>query len=88
MARAHLPNGGLVPRFGRLEQAEFPHGQRRTAESLVAALETRAGMLLMPEPDREATLNRIRAFLTSRPQTACGEFTVPMLTGVLRVRRL
>ena len=29
-----------------------------------------------------------RAFLASTPETAHGEFTLPMLTGVLRVRRL
>jgi len=28
----------------------------------------------------------IRAFLASRPETSRGEFTLPMLTGVLRVR--
>jgi SAM-dependent methyltransferase len=87
-ADMHLPNTGLVARFGSPEQAEFPHGQRRTADSLVATLATRAGMLVMPERDQEATLGRIRAFLASRPETAHGEFTLPMLTGVLRVRRL
>jgi SAM-dependent methyltransferase len=87
-ADMHLPGTGLVARFGSPEQAEFPHGQRRTADSLVATLATRAGMLVMPEPDHEATLGRIRAFLASRPETAHGEFTLPMLTGVLRVRRL
>jgi len=86
-ADMHLPNIG-VARFGSPEQAEFPHGQRRTADSLVATIATRAGMLVMPNQDREATLGRIRAFLASSPETACGEFTLPMLTGVLRVRRL
>ena len=33
-------------------------------------------------------LGRIRAFLASRPETARGEVTLPMLTGVLRVRQL
>lgn len=42
----------------------------------------------MPEQEREATLGRIRAFLASRPETAEGEFALPMLTAVLRVRRL
>ncbi|MEU6625975.1 hypothetical protein ABZ926_35145 [Streptomyces litmocidini] len=42
----------------------------------------------MPEPEREALLGRIRAFLADRPETADGEFTLPMRTGVLRVRRL
>jgi SAM-dependent methyltransferase len=87
-ADAHLPSGDRAARFGSPEQAEFPHGQRRTAESLVATLATRAGMLRMPEHERDAALRRIRAFLASRPETARGAFTLPMLTGVLRVRRL
>jgi hypothetical protein len=43
-------------------------------------------MLVMPEPEREAALERIRDYLASRPETAQGEFTLPMLTCVLRVR--
>ncbi|ONK16073.1 Methyltransferase domain protein [Streptomyces sp. MP131-18] len=87
-AGAHLPEIGVAARFGSAEQAEFPHGQRRTADSLVATIATRAGMLVMPAPEQETTLGRMRAFLASRPETARGEFTLPMLTGVLRVRRL
>jgi hypothetical protein len=45
-------------------------------------------MLVMPEQEQEATLGRIRAFLAGRPETAAGEFTLPMLTCVLRARRL
>ena len=73
--------------FGSPEQAEFPHGQRRTADSLVATLATKAGMLVMPKEERGAALDRIRAFLASRTETARGEFTLPMLTCVLRVQR-
>jgi SAM-dependent methyltransferase len=87
-AEAHLPDSGSIAQFGSPEQAEFPHGQRRTADSLVATLATKAGMLVMAEEEREATLGRIRAFLASRAETACGEFTLPLLTGVLRVGRL
>ncbi len=87
-ARLHVPNDGLVAQFGSPEQNEFPHGQRRTAGSLIATLATRAGMLVMSEQEREATLGRIGAFLACRPETARGEFTLPMLTGVLRARRL
>ncbi|MGW5644329.1 class I SAM-dependent methyltransferase [Saccharopolyspora sp. NPDC003752] len=87
-ADAHLPKTGGAARFGSPEQAEFPHGQRRTADSLVATLATRAGMLVMPEQEQEITLGRIRAFLAGKPETADGEFTLPMLTCVLRVRRL
>ncbi|MEU7610638.1 class I SAM-dependent methyltransferase [Micromonospora sp. NPDC049204] len=78
---------GLGTRFGASEQVEFPHGQRRTADSLVATLATRAGMLVAPEEERDATLGQIRAFLATRSETAQGEFTLPMLTGVLRVLR-
>jgi SAM-dependent methyltransferase len=86
-ADAHLPGDDTAGRFGSPEQAEFPHGQRRTADSLVAALATRAGVLVMAEREREATLGRIRAFLAGRPETARGDFPLPMLTGVLRVHR-
>jgi hypothetical protein len=87
-ADMHRPGGGEVVRFGSAEQAEFSHGQRRTADSLIATLATRAGMVLMPEHDCDVTLGRIRAFLATTPETSGGEFTLPMLTGVLRVRRL
>ncbi len=86
-AALHLPKSGAA-QFGSPEQAEFPHGQRRTADSLVATLATRAGMLVMTEEERELTLGRIRAFLAGRPETARGEFTLPLLTCVLRVERL
>ncbi|MCP2321541.1 SAM-dependent methyltransferase [Hamadaea flava] len=86
-AKLHLTRDGAPAGFGSPEQAEFPHGQRRTADSLVATLGTRAGMLVMPETDRAARLSEIRAYLAGRPETADGDFTLPMLTGVLRVRR-
>jgi SAM-dependent methyltransferase len=86
-ATMHLPRNGAAARFGAPEQAEFPHGQRRTADSLVATLATRAGVLVMPVREREVLLDRIRAFLASRPETADGEFILPMLTCALRVRR-
>ncbi|GAA1611160.1 class I SAM-dependent methyltransferase [Catellatospora bangladeshensis] len=86
-ASLHLPRAGGAARFGSPEQAEFAHGQLRTAESLVATLGTRAGMLTMPGEAREAALGRIRAFLAQTPETADGEFALPMLTGVLRVRQ-
>jgi SAM-dependent methyltransferase len=84
----YLPTRGATACFDSPEQAEFRHEQSRTADSLVATLATRAGMLVMPEPEREVTLGRIREYLASRPETGDGEFALPMLTGVLRVRRL
>lgn len=87
-ADVHLPANGDVARFGSPEQAEFPHSQRRTADTLVQTLATRAGMLVMREEARQEKLRQIRAFLTRRPETAGGEFDLPMLTCVLRTRRL
>ncbi|MCW2787692.1 MAG: methyltransferase type 11 [Marmoricola sp.] len=88
VATMHLPKRGRVARFGSPEQAEYPNGQRRTADSLVATFATKAGMLVMAPPEREMRLQQMRAFLASQPETADGEFTLPMITGVLRTRRL
>ncbi|WP_067708038.1 class I SAM-dependent methyltransferase [Nocardia yamanashiensis] len=88
-ATAHLHRSGTgeTVAFGTPEQAEFPHTQRRDADSLVATLGTRAGVLVMSDPDRAATLGRIREFLARTSEANTGEFELPMLTGVLRVRR-
>ncbi|MET8545280.1 class I SAM-dependent methyltransferase, partial [Kitasatospora sp. NPDC004799] len=87
-ARMHLPRTGGPARFDSAEQAEFPHGQQRTADSLVATLATKAGVLVMPEHERTALLDAARAYLAARPETGAGEFTLPMLTAVLRTRRM
>jgi SAM-dependent methyltransferase len=86
-ARLHLPRQGRAC-FGFPDQAEFAHGQRHTADSLVAKIGTHAGLLVMPDHEREATLRRIRDLLAAEEATADGEFTLPMRTAVLRVRRL
>ncbi|MEK2490915.1 class I SAM-dependent methyltransferase [Kitasatospora purpeofusca] len=86
-AELHLPRTGADSPFHAPEQAEFPHGHRRTAESLVATLGTKAGVLVMPERERADLLTRARAYLAGHPTTAEGEFTLPLLTSVLRVRR-
>ena len=83
-----LPKNGSAARFGSPEQAEFVHRQRRTADSLVATFSTKAGILVMTAKDREARLAQIRAFLASRPETAHGAFILPMVTGVVRTRRV
>jgi SAM-dependent methyltransferase len=88
VAGMHLPKGGSPPRFGSPEQALFPHGQCRTAESLVATFSTKAGILVMGAAERAARLGRIRAYLAACAETAQGEFTLPMITAVLRTRRL
>jgi SAM-dependent methyltransferase len=87
-AAMRLPHDGGPGRFGHPEQAVFAHGQRRTADSLVATFSTKAGLLVMSPAERDTRLAQIRRYLDSRPETAHGEFTLPMATGVLRTRRL
>jgi SAM-dependent methyltransferase len=73
--------------FSRAERAEFEHGQRRTADSLVATIATHSRLLVMDEPERERLLGRVRAYLHERPETSAGEFTLPMITSVIRAIR-
>ena len=70
--------------FGPAEQAEFEHGQLRTADSLVATIATHSRQLVMDPADRAPLLDRVRDYLRSRPETATAEFRMPLLTGVLR----
>lgn len=87
-ADAHLAGIDLPGLFGPVERTEFPHAQRRTTDSLLATIATHSELLVMPDDARADLLGRVRAYLESRPETADGEFTLPLVTGVLRARRL
>jgi SAM-dependent methyltransferase len=84
---AHLARIELSGMFEPAERAEFPHGQLRTADSLLATIATHSRPLVMDDDERAELLGRIREYLRGRPETAVGEFTLPMVTGVLRTRR-
>ena len=73
--------------FEAAEVAEFGHGQVRTADSLLATIGTHSHLLVMDEAERVALLARVDDFLRRQPETARGEFTLPMVTVVLRARR-
>ena len=73
--------------FGTPEIGEFGHGQRRTADSLLATIATHSNLLVMTEPERVRLLSQVRDFLYARPETGTGEFVLPMVTAVLRARR-
>jgi SAM-dependent methyltransferase len=73
--------------FDALEVGEFAHGQRRTADSLVATIATHSNLLVLDEPDRARLLADVRDFLYTRPETGTGEFVLPMVTAVLRATR-
>ena len=73
--------------FGAPEVGEFEHGQRRTADSLLATIATHSSVLVLAEPDRARLLAQVRDFLYAQPETAIGEFVLPMVTAVLRATR-
>jgi len=73
--------------FSAAEVGEFGHGQARTADSLLATIGTHSHLLVMEEAERARLLARVGDFLRSQPETAQGEFTLPMVTVGLRVRR-
>ncbi len=69
------------------EKVAFRHSHRRTADSLTATIGTMSHTLVVSDEERAEVLGRIRAFLTSHPDTAHGEFDMPLLTTVIRGRR-
>jgi len=73
--------------FSAAEVGEFGHGMARTADSLLATIGTHSHLLVMEEAERARLLARIGDFLRSHPETAHGEFTLPMVTVGLRARR-
>ena len=66
----------------------FRHVHRRTAESLVAMVNTHSHALLIPEEERAELNARMLAFLKSRPETAEDGFDLPLITYVKRTRCL
>jgi len=70
--------------FHATERADFANVQRLTADALVAQIGTHSHVLVMEPARRTEQLSRIRAYLASRPETAAGEFELPMVTSVIR----
>jgi len=79
--------GEVSDLFAAAEVSEFGHGQGRTAASLLATIGTHSHLLVMEGAERARLLARVGDFLRSQPETAHGEFTLPMVTVGLRARR-
>lgn len=73
--------------FETSEQTTVPHAHRRTADSLVEMIGTKSHTLVISARERAEMLGRIRDYLASRPETASGEFDLPLHTTVHRARR-
>jgi SAM-dependent methyltransferase len=74
--------------FGSVEREDFPHSQRCTADSLTATIGTHSHTLVVSGQERADLLGKVRAYLGTRPETARGEFELPIRTTVLRTRRV
>ncbi|TDD84907.1 class I SAM-dependent methyltransferase [Actinomadura rubrisoli] len=79
-----LPKTAHFPAF---ERADFAHAHRRTADSMVATIGTQSHMLILDEPERETVVNRLLGYLRATPETAEGEFDLPLITLAARALR-
>ncbi|GAB3005878.1 class I SAM-dependent methyltransferase [Amycolatopsis acidiphila] len=75
------------PGFEPFERERFRHAQRRTAQTLVDTIATHSHMLTASAEERAATLGRLYRFLERTPETAQGEFDLPIITTVIRAVR-
>jgi SAM-dependent methyltransferase len=73
--------------FGPAEEAIFEHAQARTAESLIDTLRTHSMFLIMEPDEREAVLSEVRDYLAATTQTRSGEFSLPIRTLAIRIKR-
>ncbi|HET9898135.1 MAG TPA: class I SAM-dependent methyltransferase [Streptosporangiaceae bacterium] len=73
--------------FWPAEGSEYDHSQLQTADSMIATLGTHSAFLIMEPEEREAALTEVRNYLAATPQTASGEFRLPMRTLALRAVR-
>lgn len=75
------------PAFRARVRADFSHSQRQTAATLTETVGTHSELLVCSEQERAETLTRVAAYLRSCPQTAVGEFDLPLRTTVTRMIR-
>jgi SAM-dependent methyltransferase len=73
--------------FTPVERAEFPNAQPLTRDTLVDVISTHSKVLVMEPDERARLLEEIRVYLGSRPETAAGEFELPLVTSVIRTVR-
>jgi SAM-dependent methyltransferase len=72
------------PQFPALEHQDFPNVQRRTAESMAGTVGTHSHVLVLSSEERAELLDRVRGYLRATPETANGEFDLPLVTQAVR----
>lgn len=75
------------PAFTPFERAAFPHAHRRTLESLLDTVATHSWLLVADPDERASRLATVREYLAGTPETAHGEFELPLTSTVLRAVR-
>jgi SAM-dependent methyltransferase len=73
--------------FTPVERAEFPNFARHTGDSLIALFATHSQVLIMESAERQRVIAQARDYLAGRPETARGEFELPMVTSAVRTVR-
>ncbi|RZS41204.1 methyltransferase family protein [Herbihabitans rhizosphaerae] len=72
------------PLFTDFRRTRFRHSQPRTAETMTATIGTHSRALTRTPSERIEYLRQVRSYLDSRPETATGEFELPLITTVVR----
>jgi SAM-dependent methyltransferase len=75
------------PYFPAVEFGKFSHVQRRTAESMAATVGTHSHVLILSDGERTELMNRVLGYLRATPETASGEFELPLVTVTARAIR-
>jgi len=73
--------------FEPITWATFENSHRRTIDSLLATVGTFSATLVLEPHERAEKLRLLREYLLSRPETAGGEFDLPLVTTVARAIR-
>lgn len=75
------------PAYSPVENADFPHRQRRTIDSLIATVATHSHILVLDPAEQAQVLGQVRELLESRPETSGGAFDLKLITRVQRCVR-
>jgi SAM-dependent methyltransferase len=75
------------PHFPVVESERFSHTLRRTADSMAATIGTHSHVLILSDGERAELMERVTGYLSATPETAHGEFELPMITVTFRAVR-
>ena len=84
-------HGEIVPpeheSFDQAEGTVVAHSMPRTIDSMIDYLGTHSRLLMVDDDERARVVARVRDYLLHRQETSAGEFDLPLVTDVVRLRR-